>query len=34
MLNRRDDFIFPLESVAKPLFALVGALPIATARDT
>ena len=25
MLNGRDDFIFPLETVAKPLFALLGA---------
>ena len=25
MLNGRDDFIFPLESVAKPLFTLLGA---------
>ena len=25
MLNGRDDFIFPLEDVAKPLFALLGA---------
>ena len=25
MLNGRDDFIFPLDSVAKPLFALLGA---------
>jgi formylglycine-generating enzyme required for sulfatase activity/dienelactone hydrolase len=27
MLNGRDDFIFPLESVAKPLFTLLGAPP-------
>ncbi len=27
MLNGRDDFIFPLETVAKPLFALLGAPP-------
>ena len=27
MLNGRDDFIFPLETVAKPLFALLGASP-------
>ena len=25
MLNGRDDFIFPLDSVAKPLFSLLGA---------
>ena len=25
MLNGRDDFIFPLEDVAKPLFTLLGA---------
>jgi dienelactone hydrolase len=25
MLNGRDDFIFPLENVAKPLFTLLGA---------
>lgn len=25
MLNGKDDFIFPLETVAKPLFALLGA---------
>ena len=25
MLNGRDDFIFPLETVAKPLFTLLGA---------
>ena len=25
MLNGRDDFIFPLESTARPLFALIGA---------
>ena len=25
MLNGRDDFIFPFDSVAKPLFALLGA---------
>jgi hypothetical protein len=24
MLNGRDDFIFPLETVAKPLFGLLG----------
>jgi len=27
MLNGRDDFIFPLEDVAKPLFTLLGAPP-------
>ena len=27
MLSGRDDFIFPLETVAKPLFALLGAPP-------
>jgi dienelactone hydrolase len=27
MLNGRDDFIFPLETVARPLFALLGAPP-------
>ncbi len=27
MLNGRDDFIFPLEDVAKPLFALLGTPP-------
>ena len=25
MLNGRDDFIFPLDDVARPLFALLGA---------
>jgi pimeloyl-ACP methyl ester carboxylesterase len=25
MLNGRDDFIFPLETVVEPLFALLGA---------
>ena len=27
LLNGRDDFIFPLDSIAKPLFALLGAPP-------
>jgi dienelactone hydrolase len=27
MLNGRNDFIFPLETVARPLFALLGAPP-------
>ena len=27
MLNGRDDFIFPLDDVARPLFALLGAPP-------